>query len=391
MLQKHLFKFLYTLLNLLLFLSLQRVYCEDNNLFILKPKNIEFDVSPPIKYRLTYVANDILLNTIKENKIKDVILLGVFNEGIIAKETAFIITKKNLYIFELYPFSRETDLNPPKLFKSTVTLLEKIDNFKHNDFEKEKIPVINLSTDNSAICIYDIDCELKIKNTLIRYLFSSNKIKDFLSEINEIELTQTPATLKNFKTVSSLRVMEEQSILQLAKYFINILISDSPISRKDEEKIFGLNDITSNFQKISFDDLSLSNKSKDASFELTYSPLCELMRINKTLFLRKEVKEKVVYISHSSWELSGKPKCVSGLNITVFIKLIYADNDSSLIELIYNPFSHVFFPDFYIYKGRTKNSLSEFGFYWDKQNQKLRLKKDVLIRLEKHLNSLYDN
>ena len=134
MLQKHLFKFLYTLLNLLLFLSLQRVYCEDNNLFILKPKNIEFDVSPPIKYRLTYVANDILLNTIKENKIKDVILLGVFNEGIIAKETAFIITKKNLYIFELYPFSRETDLNPPKLFKSTVTLLEKIDNFKHNDF-----------------------------------------------------------------------------------------------------------------------------------------------------------------------------------------------------------------------------------------------------------------
>ena len=389
--KKHLFKSLYTLLNLLFFLSLQQVYCEDDNLSTLQSERIDFDVSSPIKQRLIYVASDILLNTIKENKIKDVILLGVFNEGVIAKETAFIITKENIYIFELYPFSMETDLDPPKLFNSTPTLLEKIDNFKRNDFEDEKIPIMNLSTDNSAICIYDIDSELKIKNILIKYFFSSNKIKNILSEINKIKTTQTPAMLKNFKTLSSSRVMEEQKILQLAKYFINMIMSEAPISRKDEEKIFGLNVITSNFQKISFDDLRLHNRQKENSIELIYSPLCELIRTNKTLFLKNEVKEKVIFISHSSWECSGKPKCISGLNITVFIKLIYADKDSSLIELIYNPFSGVFFPNFYIYKDYTKNLLPEIGFYWDEKNKKLRLKKDVLIKLEKHLNNLYDN
>ena len=170
-----------------------------------------------------------------------------------------------------------------------------------------------------------------------------------------------------------------------------MIMSEAPISRKDEEKIFGLNVITSNFQKISFDDLRLHNRQKENSIELIYSPLCELIRTNKTLFLKNEVKEKVIFISHSSWECSGKPKCISGLNITVFIKLIYADKDSSLIELIYNPFSGVFFPNFYIYKDYTKNLLPEIGFYWDEKNKKLRLKKDVLIKLEKHLNNLYDN
>ena len=390
--KKHLFHLLYILLNLLFFLPIQQGYCKDDTRSILPSKEPNFDVPSPVKQRLIYVVNDILLNTIKENKIKDIILLGVFNEGVVAKETAFIITRENIYIFELYPFSRETDLDPPKLFKTTSSLLDKIGHFKRNDFENEKISVMNLSTDNSAICIYDVDSELNIKNALIRYFFPSDKIKDIVSEINEIKTTQTPVIPKNFKTVSSLRIMEEQNILQLAEYFINKIMSDTPISREDEKKIFGLNNTTSNFQKILFDDLRISNNEpKETSSELIYSPLCELIRINKTLFLKKDVQKKLIYISHSSWECSEKYKCTSGLNIIVFVKLVYVDRDSLLIELIYNPFSGVFFPDFYIYKGDSRNSLLEIGFYWDKQNQKLRLKKDVLIRLEKHLNNLYNN
>ena len=87
----------------------------------------------------------------------------------------------------------------------------------------------------------------------------------------------------------------------------------------------------------------------------------------------------------------GNPKCVSGLNIVVFVKLIYADKDSLLIELSYNPFLKAFSPDFYIYKGNGRNSLLENGFYWDKENQKFCLKKDIVIALEKHLKNLYKN
>ena len=187
MLQKHLFHLLYILLNLLFFLPIQQGYCKDDTRSILPSKEPNFDVPSPVKQRLIYVVNDILLNTIKENKIKDIILLGVFNEGVIAKETAFIITRENIYLFELYPFSRETDLDPPKLFKPTSSLLDKISHFKRNDFENEKISVMNLSTDNSAICIYDVDSELNIKNALIRYFFPSDKIKNIVSEINEIK------------------------------------------------------------------------------------------------------------------------------------------------------------------------------------------------------------
>ena len=208
---------------------------------------------------------------------------------------------------------------------------------KRNDFENEKAPAINLSTDNSAICLYIVDKDLNIKNTLTRYFFPSKKIKEIVSKINEIKTTQNPVLPKNFKTISSLRVMEEQNILQLAKYFINKLTSDTPITFEDEKKIFGLNfedekkifglnDISSELQERLLERLANIQEGKPP--KLIYSPLCELIRINKTLFLEKEIKEKIISISHSSWECSENPKCVSGLNIVVFVKLIYADKDS---------------------------------------------------------------
>lgn len=380
--------FLYLLLNLI-FSTFLHAGSESGSLIISENKEAKFDVLAPVKQRLNYLVNDILLNTAKENNIRDVLLLGVFNEGVVAKETAFIITSKKIYIFELSPFSKERDLNPPKLYKVTDDLLVKIDDFKRNDFENEKTPVINLSTDNSAICLYIVDKDLNIKNTLTRYFFPSKKIKEIVSKINEIKTTQNPVLPKNFKTISSLRVMEEQNILQLAKYFINKLTSDTPITFEDEKKIFGLNDISSELQKRLLE--RLANIQEGNPPKLIYSPLCELIRINKTLFLEKEIKEKIISISHSSWECSENPKCVSGLNIVVFVKLIYADKDSLLIELSYNPFLKAFSPDFYIYKGNGRNSLLEIGFYWDKENQKFCLKKDIVIALEKHLKNLYKN
>lgn len=378
--------FLYLLLNLIFSIFL---HADSESLTISEDKDAKFDVSAPVKQRLNYVVNDILLNTVKENNIKDVLLLGVFNEGVVAKETAFMITSKKIYIFELSPYSKERDLNPPKLYKVTDDLLVKIDDFKRNDFENEKAPAINLSTDNSAICLYIVDKDLNIKNTLTRYFFPSKKIKEIVSEINEIKTTQNPVLLKNFKTISSLRAMEEQNILQLAEYFINKITSDTPITFEDEKKIFGLNDISSELQKNLLERFIYKQERNPP--KMIYSPLCELIRINKTLFLEKEIKEKIISISHSSWECSGKPKCVSGLNIVVFVKLIYVDKDSLLIELSYNPFLKAFSPDFYIYKGNGRNSLLEIGFYWDKENQKFCLKKDILVMLEEHLKNLYNS
>lgn len=118
-------------------------------------------------------------------------------------------------------------------------MLVKIDDFKRNDFDNEKAPAINLSTDNSAICLYIVDKDLNIKNTLTRYFFPSKKIKEIVSEINEIKTTQNPVLLKNFKTISSLRVMEEQNILQLAEYLINKITSGTPITFEDEKKYLG--------------------------------------------------------------------------------------------------------------------------------------------------------
>lgn len=378
--------FLYLLLNLIFSIFL---HADSESLTILEDKEAKFDVSAPVKQRLNYVVNDILLNTVKENNIKDVLLLGVFNEGVVAKETAFIITSKKIYIFELSPYSKERDLNPPKLYKVTDDLHVKIDDFKRNDFDNEKAPAINLSTDNSAICLYIVDKDLNIKNTLTRYFFPSKKIKEIVSEFNEIKTTQNPVLLKNFKTISSLRAMEEQNILQLAEYLINKITSGTPITFEDEKKIFGLNDISSELQERLLERLANIQEGKPP--KLIYSPLCELIRINKTLFLEKEIKEKIISISHSSWECSGKPKCVSGLNIVVFVKLIYVDKDSLLIELSYNPFLKAFSPDFYIYKGNGRNSLLEIGFYWDKENQKFCLKKDILVMLEEHIKNLYKN
>ena len=378
--------FLYLLLNLIFSIFL---HADNESLTISEDKEAKFDVSAPVKQRLNYVVNDILLNTVKENNIKDVLLLGVFNEGVVAKETAFIITSKKIYIFVLSPYSKERDLNPPKLYKVTDDLLVKIDDFKRNDFENEKAPAINLSTDNSAICLYIVDKDLNIKNTLTRYFFPSKKIKEIVSEINEIKTTQKPVLLKNFKTISSLRAMEEQNILQLAEYLINKITSGTPITFEDEKKIFGLNDISSELQERLLERLANIQEGKPP--KLIYSPLCELIRINKTLFLEKEIKEKIISISHSSWKCSGNPKCVSGLNIVVFVKLIYADKDSLLIELSYNPFLKAFSPDFYIYKGNGRNLLLEIGFYWDKENQKFCLKKDILVMLEEHIKNLYKN
>lgn len=378
--------FLYLLLNLTFSIFL---HADSESLTISEDKEARFDVSAPVKQRLNYVVNDILLNTVKENNIKDVLLLGVFNEGVVAKETAFMITSKKIYIFDLSPYSKERDLNPPKLYKVTDDLLVKIDDFKRNDFENEKAPAINLSTDNSAICLYIVDKDLNIKNTLTRYFFPSKKIKEIVSEINEIKTTQNPVLLKNFKTISSLRAMEEQNILQLTEYLINKITSGTPITFEDEKKIFGLNDISSELQERLLERLANIQEGKPP--KLIYSPLCELIRINKTLFLEKEIKEKIISISHSSLECSGKPKCVSGLNIVVFVKLIYADKDSLLIELSYNPFLKAFSPDFYIYKGNGRNLLLEIGFYWDKENQKFCLKKDILVMLEEHLKNLYNS
>ena len=372
--------FLYLLLNLIFSIFL---HADSESLTISEDKEARFDVSAPVKQRLNYVVNDILLNTVKENNIKDVLLLGVFNEGVVAKETAFIITSK------LSPYSKERDLNPPKLYKVTDDLLVKIDDFKRNDFENEKASAINLSTDNSAICLYIVDKDLNIKNTLTRYFFPSKKIKEIVSEINEIKTTQNPVLLKNFKTISSLRAMEEQNILQLAEYLVNKITSGTPITFEDEKKIFGLNDISSELQERLLERLANIQEGKPP--KLIYSPLCELIRINKTLFLEKEIKEKIISISHSSWKCSGNPKCVSGLNIVVFVKLIYADKDSLLIELSYNPFLKAFSPDFYIYKGNGRNLLLEIGFYWDKENQKFCLKKDILVMLEEHLKNLYNS
>lgn len=88
--------FLYLLLNLIFSIFL---HADSESLTISEDKEAKFDVSAPVKQRLNYVVNDILLNTVKENNIKDVLLLGVFNEGVVAKETAFIITsKKNIYL-----------------------------------------------------------------------------------------------------------------------------------------------------------------------------------------------------------------------------------------------------------------------------------------------------
>lgn len=305
------------------------------------------------------------------------------------KQLLYIITSKKIYIFELSPYSKERDLNPPKLYKVTDDLHVKIDDFKRNDFENEKAPAINLSTDNSAICLYIVDKDLNIKNTLTRYFFPSKKIKEIVSEINEIKTTQNPVLLKNFKTISSLRAMEEQNILQLAEYLINKITSGAPITFEDEKKIFGLNDISSELQERLLERLANIQEGKPP--KLIYSPLCELIRINKTLFLEKEIKEKIISISHSLWKCSGNPKCVSGLNIVVFVKLIYADKDSLLIELSYNPFLKAFSPDFYIYKGNGRNLLLEIGFYWDKENQKFCLKKDILVMLEEHIKNLYKN
>lgn len=378
--------FLYLLLNLIFSIFL---HADSESLTISEDKEARFDVSAPVKQRLNYVVNDILLNTVKENNIKDVLLLGVFNEGVVVKETAFMITSKKIYIFDLSPYSKERDLNPPKLYKVTDDLLVKIDDFKRNDFENEKAPAINLSTDNSAICLYIVDKDLNIKNTLTRYFFPSKKIKEIVSEINEIKTTQNPVLLKNFKTISSLRAMEEQNILQLTEYLINKITSGTPITFEDEKKIFGLNDISSELQERLLERLANIQEGKPP--KLIYSPLCELIRINKTLFLEKESKEKIISISHSSWKCSGNPKCVSGLNIVVFVKLIYADKDSLLIELSYNPFLKAFSPDFYIYKGNGRNLLLEIGFYWDKENQKFCLKKDILVMLEEHIKNLYKN
>ena len=378
--------FLYLLLNLIFSIFL---HADNESLTISEDKEAKFDVSAPVKQRLNYVVNDILLNTVKEKNIKDVLLLGVFNEGVVAKETAFIITSKKIYIFVLSPYSKERDLNPPKLYKLTDDLLVKIDDFKRNDFENEKAPAINLSTDNSAICLYIVDKDLNIKNTLTRYFFPSKKIKEIVSEINEIKTTQKPVLLKNFKTISSLRAMEEQNILQLAEYLINKITSGTPITFEDEKKIFGLNEISSELQERLLERLANIQEGKPP--KLIYSPLCELIRINKTLFLEKEIKEKIISISHSSWKCSGNPKCVSGLNIVVFVKLIYADKDSLLIELSYNPFLKAFSPDLYIYKGNGRNLLLEIGFYWDKKNQKFCLKKDILVMLEEHIKNLYKN
>ena len=292
--------FLYLLLNLIFSIFL---HADSESLTISEDKEAKFDVSAPVKQRLNYVVNDILLNTVKENNIKDVLLLGVFNEGVVAKETAFMITSKKIYIFELSPYSKERDLNPPKLYKVTDDLLVKIDDFKRNDFENEKAPAISLTTDNSAICLYIVDKDLNIKNTLTRYFFPSKKIKEIVSEINEIKTTQNPVLLKNFKTISSLRAMEEQNILQLAEYFINKITSDTPITFEDEKKIFGLNDISSELQKNLLERFIYKQERNPP--KMIYSPLCELIRINKTLFLEKEIKEKIISISHSSWECSG--------------------------------------------------------------------------------------
>lgn len=104
--------FLYLLLNLIFSIFL---HADSESLTISEDKEAKFDVSAPVKQHLNYVVNDILLNTVKENNIKDVLLLGVFNEGVVAKETAFMITSKKIYIFELSPYSKER-------FKSTKVI-----------------------------------------------------------------------------------------------------------------------------------------------------------------------------------------------------------------------------------------------------------------------------
>lgn len=93
--------FLYLLLNLI-FSTFLHAGSESGSLIISENKEAKFDVLAPVKQRLNYLVNDILLNTAKENNIRDVLLLGVFNEGVVAKETAFIITSKKIYIYLNY-------------------------------------------------------------------------------------------------------------------------------------------------------------------------------------------------------------------------------------------------------------------------------------------------
>lgn len=304
------------------------------------------------KDRLTYVVNGILLNTIEANKIKDVELLGVFNEGIIAQETAFIITKKYVYIFDLKPFSKENDFDLPRLFNITDEVLDKIKNFKDRDFENEKIPVANLSTDNSAICLAYIDDNMSIRNVFFRYFFPSTKIKELVSEIIGIKNGE-PLPLHNFKTAGSSDAVIERRIIELAEFFINKIKSDLPISLEDEAKIFGKIESYATLPNRLGKDLASLHSPGIFESPQQYSPLCELLRLNRELFLPDIIAKTQVYISPSSWEYSNISKKYgdsSGPYISVFIKLIHANDNTTLMQLSYNPIAHVFCPDFEIYR-----------------------------------------